>query len=290
MSHDLENYIRRIVDQTDGSRIEKEELYEEMLLHVYLIREEELERGKSMKEANQIAMKTFGNEAQIGDQLQQAMFPFRKELLLFLAILGFIFTFSHYVYVLVEEKTALFHVLAGVLGHSAILFFALNRFYPIHRKIWLSLALLLNLLLLVFNMSFAPFGFAMYSVGYNIYWIVGFLFMVLLNLYLLYRTVLSYHPNSENKTYKRVIHAVNMTLGLAVSLPGIAMFLFTIAFGAPVLILLNFFIPLIIWGILYTVQIYFARRYPKAATGSLVLSILVLGMIFAPWITLYIFN
>ncbi|WP_240377328.1 permease prefix domain 1-containing protein [Bacillus piscicola] len=282
MSHELENYVKRIVDQTDCSKTERDDLYEEMLIHVYMICDEQLEQGKSKEEATEYAMKSFGKEAEIGDRLQQAMFPFRKELLLLLAILGFLFTIGEYLIVLIEEKVALFHVLSGIIGHSLVLFFALNRSYSINRKIWLSLALLLNFLLLVGNATGTPA-----PLGNNIFWMIGFLLMVLLNVFLLYRTALTYETNSHNKRARRVIHAVNITLGLLTALPGLYLLLIAIGFGAPASVLFYVIVPLLVWVLLYTAQVMLARRHPKGALVSLLLSAGVLGFIFMPWLAAF---
>lgn len=282
MSHELKKYVKRIVAQTDCSKSEREDLYEEMLIHVYMIRNEQLEQGKSEKEADREAMRVFGKEAVIGDQLQQAMFPFRKELLLLLAMLGFLFTIGQYLYILIDERVALTHLLSGMVGHSLILFFALNRSFSINRKIWLSLALLLNLLLLLWNGSTASS-----AVGNNSFWMIGFLLMMLLNVFLLYRTALTYQPNSLNIKHRRVIHAVNITLGLLIALPGLFMFLMMIGLGAAATVLWHFFIPFLVWILLYTAQVWLARRYPKIAVGSLVLSVCVLGVIWLPWLAAY---
>ncbi|WP_026702625.1 permease prefix domain 1-containing protein [Salibacterium aidingense] len=207
MTHKLENYVKRIVEQTDCSKSEREDLYEEMLSHVMMRREEERQKGKTEKEAEEEAMKLFGREAKIGDGLQQAMFPYRRELLLLLALLGFLFTFGKYTAVLVQEQTALLPILSGTAGHSAVLFFALNRAFAVNRKIWLALALLLNLLLLLLNMTSFYGG-----------WQPAYLLMIGLNIYLMYRTVLTYERPKEHKTARRIIHVVNITLGLAAGL------------------------------------------------------------------------
>lgn len=279
MSEELEKYVERIVEQTDCSKSEREDLFEEMLIHLSISRDEEIDKGKSEKEASQMAMKSFGKEAELGDQLQQAMFPYRKELLMLLSILGFAFTVGQYLYVMMADQAALLYVLTGLIGHSAVLFFALNQVFPVNRKLWLGLALLLNLLLLLWN------GIVM-SLAIHTHFMVlmGYVLMLLLNIYLLYRTVLTYQVNSRHKKARRTIHTVNITLGLLTALPTAYMYFMFLGFGGPARMLFYFFGPVVGWIILYIVQVFLVRRYPKIAVGSLVLSFLLLSIIWSPWL------
>ncbi|NIK12993.1 permease prefix domain 1-containing protein [Alkalibacillus almallahensis] len=265
--------MKRIAAQTDCSRSEQEDLYEEMLTHVLMRRDEEMEAGKTEKEAEEEAMKMFGKEAHIGDGLQQVMFPYRRELLLLLALLGFLFTFGKYAMVLVQDQTALWYLFVGIIGHSIVLFFALNRTFVVNRKLWLALGLVLNLLFLM----------TQWSTYYN-FSIPALLLMLLLNLYLLYRTVLTYERQKDHIASRRIIHIVNITLSLVGGLAALYIHLIAMGFGAPATILLNVFIPMALWAVLYTVQIRLLPRYPKLMVGSLVLTVLILAYMFWPFI------
>nr|WP_279588363.1 permease prefix domain 1-containing protein [Alkalibacillus almallahensis] len=273
MTRKLEVYVKRIAAQTDCSRSEQEDLYEEMLTHVLMRRDEEMEAGKTEKEAEEEAMKMFGKEAHIGDGLQQVMFPYRRELLLLLALLGFLFTFGKYAMVLVQDQTALWYLFVGIIGHSIVLFFALNRTFVVNRKLWLALGLVLNLLFLM----------TQWSTYYN-FSIPALLLMLLLNLYLLYRTVLTYERQKDHIASRRIIHIVNITLSLVGGLAALYIHLIAMGFGAPATILLNVFIPMALWAVLYTVQIRLLPRYPKLMVGSLVLTVLILAYMFWPFI------
>ncbi|WP_066194620.1 MULTISPECIES: hypothetical protein [Gracilibacillus] len=270
MSKELETYVERIVAHTDCNKADRDDLYEEMLIHLTILRDEHREQGKGLKEANQMAMKSFGKEADLGDQFQQAMFPYRKELLLLLALLGFIFTIGQFLYMMMAEQVVLLYSLTGIIGHSAVLFFALNKEFPVNRKLWLGLALLLNFLLLLWNGSLLS--------GNNGVLFVAYLLILILNVFLLYRTVLTYPTNTSNKKTRRVIHAVNITLGILTILPAAYIYAMAIGFGAPQTMFFYLLGPIIGWIILYSAQVLLARRYPKTSLGSLVLS---LGMLSA---------
>ncbi|WP_029329180.1 hypothetical protein [Lentibacillus jeotgali] len=259
--------MKRIAAQTDCSRSERDDLYEEMLTHVLMRRDEEMEAGKTEEEAEE--------GAHIGDGLQQAMFPYRRELLLLLALLGFLFTFGKYITVLVQEQTALWYLLVGTVGHSAVLFFALNRTFAVNRKLWLALGLVLNLLFLITQWSWAT---------YYDFLVPALLLMLLLNLYLVYRTVLTYEQQKEHKMSRRIIHIVNITLALVGGLAALYISLIAMGFGASAGILLHVFIPMALWAVLYTVQIQLLPRYPKLMVGSLALTVLILTYMFWPLI------
>ncbi|WP_240378012.1 permease prefix domain 1-containing protein [Bacillus piscicola] len=271
--------MKRIAAQTDCSRSERADLYEEMLTHVLMRRDEEMEAGKTEEEAEEEAMKMFGKEAHIGDSLQQAMFPYRRELLLLLALLGFLFTFGKYITVLVQEQTALWYLLVGTVGHSAVLFFALNRTFAVNRKLWLALALVLNLLFLLTQWQ---------SWTYSSFLNPARPLMILLNLYLLYRTALTYERQKEHKMSRRLIHIVNITLSLVGGLAALYIYLVAMGFGASAAILLHVFIPMAVWAVLYTVQIRLLPHYPKLVVGSLILTVLILASVFWPLIVPFV--
>ncbi|MGY4691643.1 permease prefix domain 1-containing protein [Salibacterium sp. K-3] len=275
MTRKLEDYVKRIAAQTDCSRAERDDLYEELLSHVLMRRDEEMAAGKTEEEAEEEAMTMFGQEARIGDGLQQAMFPFRRELLLALAVLCFMFTFGKYISSLVQTREALWFVLLGTVGHSAVLFFALNRTFAVKRKLWLALALVLNLLFLVPQWSGLGF-FGSGSLGPVLPLIL------LLNLYLLYCTVLTYERKKEHKKSRRIIHIVNITLGLGCGLSVSYISLIAMGFGVSAAILLHVLIPMLLWAVLYAAQVLLLPRYPKLIMGSLVLTILILTYMFWP--------
>ncbi|SFQ14335.1 permease prefix domain 1-containing protein [Salibacterium halotolerans] len=281
MTRKLEAYVKRIAAQTDCSRSERDDLYEELLSHVLIRRDEEIEAGKTEDEAEEEAMAMFGKEARIGDGLQQAMFPFRRELLLALAVLCFMFTFGKYISSLVQTREALWFVLYGTVGHSAVLFFALNRVFAVNRKLWLALALVLNLLFLVPQWGGLGF-FGSGSLGPVLPLIL------LLNLYLLYRTVLTYEQKKKHKKSRRVIHIFNITLGLAGGAAALYIHLIAMGFGASAAVLLRVLIPMLLWAVLYTVQTLLLPRFPKLVLGSLVLTVLILAYMFWPIIFPYV--
>lgn len=91
MTQDLRRFVEKTVQQIEGNQQEKDDLYEELLIHLELSKEEFINAGLSDKEAEKKAMEHFGNETEVGGQIQQAMFPFRKEMMRALAIGSLLF-------------------------------------------------------------------------------------------------------------------------------------------------------------------------------------------------------
>ncbi|SFE74636.1 hypothetical protein [Alteribacillus iranensis] len=281
MDHKVEEFVKKLVDETDVQKEERDGLYNKWLNQVYRIRDEYLKQGKSLEDATHDAMETFEKEGKRRERLAQAI-PVRKEWLVLLAGVGFLFTIGQYLYVLIGEKVALFHLLSNIVGHSVVLFLALYRPFLRQRKIWLSLALLFHVLLLIGNAAVHPA-----ARGDHPLWFIGFGGMVLFNVILLYRTVLAYPKDSRTKTHRRILHLVNITLGLITGIPAVFVYWFMIAFGMPAQILFYFFVPLIGWILLYIAQVLLARRYPKAAVSSLALTVIMLGLLWWPWLAGY---
>src|SRR5690554_224468 len=106
MNPRFHRFIDKIIKQTDGNQAEKDDLYEELMVHLEMSSEQFLKEGFNEKQAEQKAMEHFGGAEEIGNQIQQAMFPFRKEMLLTLAVASIICSFSVYLAWLLLENHA----------------------------------------------------------------------------------------------------------------------------------------------------------------------------------------
>ncbi|WP_054706345.1 permease prefix domain 1-containing protein [Bacillus sp. JCM 19041] len=240
MSSKIDAYLQRIINQTDCTKHERKDMYEEMHGHLTMLRQEYIDEGYTKKEAEEMAMKEFGHEAVIGDGLQQAMFPYRRELLLVLALGSYLFICVQYFYVLLTENVANNWMFIPSIAHVLLLFFALNQTYVVNRKLWLNLSLVLNLILM--------FLFAFPDFAYNPTWSIVFYVLLALTIFLIYRTALTYSSGGNNLVHKRVIHVVNITIGFLITV-GTGFFSFWLSLiWWPTLVLLNFLIPYVIWS------------------------------------------
>ncbi|KQL56383.1 MULTISPECIES: permease prefix domain 1-containing protein [Bacillaceae] len=256
MSAKMNTYLLRIVNQTDCPKEERQDMFDEMYDHLTLIKQTYVEQGYTEKEAEEMAMKEFGHEATIGDGLQQAMFPYRRELLLILALGSYLFVCVQYFSILFVENVANYWLFMPAIAHALILFFSLNKTYIVNRKLWLNLSLVLHLLLMF------VFAFPHFNDGLS--WHIVFYSILGGTIFLIYRTALTYSFGNSSVIKKRIIHTVNITIGFLL-LIGIGFILFAfLLFGDlhPIL-LLNMSFPFIIWGIVYAIQIRLANKSSK---------------------------
>lgn len=278
MKSRLQHYVENIVTHTECSEKEKEDLYEELMTHLELARDEFINEGLTLKEAEEKAMELFGAEGEIGSQLQQAIFPFRKEMLLTLALSSILFTISAYLASLFLEGNANI----GWLGISMILggfllFLPLNQHYHLNKKLWLNSLLILQILNLLYGLLIVSSLPNNSNVGLTIWvWL-----NIALAIILVYRTTVY----DYRERYYKIIHGINIVSGMII-IGG------TLFFGLSVMIMAGsippklyiFLIPFAIWLVLYVVQMELARKYRKVAYFMSSLPFIMIMFIFL-WMT-----
>lgn len=72
----IETYINQIVSELGCDKKEKQEIVDEIKDHLYLLKNEYLEQGLSDKEATNLALESFGEQNQLKNGFQEAIFPF----------------------------------------------------------------------------------------------------------------------------------------------------------------------------------------------------------------------
>ncbi|MDQ0207915.1 permease prefix domain 1-containing protein [Alkalicoccobacillus murimartini] len=280
MNHDLESYVQAIVKQTDCTKDDYEDLYEELLDHVKMIRDEHIERGDTLREATEKAKKQFGDEATIGNDLQHSMFPFRRELLYVLAIAGFLFTVGLYVYFLATEQLTLpFELGLGVVSHSLILFFAMNTTYRVNRRRWLNTALIFHLAVLVYN-SYGPI-----NLFYDGQYLLPMLLIGIacLNIGIIFLTALT-GPGVGRTVF---IHLINIPIGLVLSAKAIILGFGGLIFGASFLYLIGMAFPVYIWIGLYVIQ-YISIKKNRMLSVSIALCLSIILVLYSVFSFFYI--
>lgn len=286
MKTKFERYIRKIVNQTDCTKEEKEDMYEEMLVHLEMSKADLIKQGHAPKEAEKIAIDLFGNEWEIGTQIQQALFPYRKELMLTLSIVSILYTFSVYSLQLFQNGDAYIGwLLFSILTSATLLSLTLNLLVSINRKIWINTALVTHTLVYLYGWGVASaLDFTMLPLFSMIIAVI-----LLLSLYLIYKTALvlpSYSGKSLRKAKR--LHLFNITIGvliLATTIFYIYIFLIFASEMEPIMLLLC--IPAVLWIILYILQIKLLKKHPKSSTGCTVLQVLLILVIVLTLFTLY---
>lgn len=264
--NEIDKYIKKIVDQTDCTKAEKEDLTEELTTHLEILLEEQLDKGLSENEAIQESIKQFGSENFIGEQLQQAMFPYRRELLVILGLSFIVLSFSIFYYVLFFEQEALnTELIINVFVGSSLLLITLSNTFNSKRKLLTNCIITLAIICSVLNGLTIGFTEAQYLTTFisicNYVLILGFIIM----LYII--TLRNGKANLPLPTLRKQIHAVNITAGLVllgVSMFFIAGFLMMVGWNIMMLVML---IPLCIWLYLYILQIKYYAKIGKLVYG-----------------------
>ncbi|MFC9447259.1 VanZ family protein [Bacillus cereus] len=69
----IEKYIKSIVQKTNLSQSDRDELYFEIYDHLTSLKQEFLDQGKSEKEATTLAIQNFGEASTLGTEIEKAM-------------------------------------------------------------------------------------------------------------------------------------------------------------------------------------------------------------------------
>lgn len=258
-------YVEKIVRETDATREEKEDLREELLIHLELSYAEKRQEGYSEKEAERLVLEDFGISAEIGSQIQEAMFPYRKTMIRALAIVSIIFSIAVYVsQLLIYEDAYIGWLLFSVIVGTILLIFTIQPISVLNRRFWMNSLLLVHLFVYIYGMLIAT------SLEGEVPVVLIFLswFIILFSIVLIYRTTIFDVPADK---YTKVFHALNLTTGVVV----IAITLFfvwaALVFGGfesnPFMLMI--FIPFLIWLISYIVGGQFILRQKKMIAYSI---------------------
>lgn len=260
----FKRYVEKIVQQTDAPSDEKEDLRVELLIHLELSYAQLIKDGYSEQQAQRSVLESFGESESIGNQIQQAMFPYRKAMMLTLAVASLLFSFTVYLGQLFFEGDAyIAWLLLSVIVSACLLTFTLQPMPFLNRRIWVNSLLLIHLFVYLFGMLMAT------GVESTISMLLIFLawFIVLLAIVLIYRTTIFDYQSSKQilKKQVKILHALNITAGIfimAVTLFFLwAVFAFASLELSPFMFLI--FVPLLIWIVSYIVGMQLIAKNKK---------------------------
>ncbi|MFS0783003.1 permease prefix domain 1-containing protein [Bacillus sp. 1P06AnD] len=258
----LEKYVHSICMHTDCSKTEKEELKEEMLDHLESLKQDYLNQGFSEEEALKKCISSFGDSAILGTLLQEAIYPLRKRLLIWLSIVLTAVTSSLYIMYAIELKEAvdtLYFFLLPALG------LLLSSSFP--AKKWNRKFLIGSLLVLVVLSTALNFMVSS-QLNYNLIGTILYYsnFLVALSaIVLIYMTVLhQQHTSISTSGSQKRLHMINITSGITIGIACLFIAYSFLLFGASLLILLLISIPMSVWALLYYLQIKYKERLGKA--------------------------
>jgi len=255
MNKTFNDFIQQIISKIDGSETEKEDIYEELMIHLTLTYEQLLEEGYTEKQAEKLTIEKFGDFNDIGHQMQEAMFPFRKQMVTLLAIISLLYTFVTYgMQLFIDGDAYIGWLLFSVITSTILLFIGLQVFPTLNRKIWLNTIFLLHSFVYLYGSFLSS---SLTNVFATILYICSWI-IILFTIFLIYRATIfdfSYQKKRMSKHVK-FFHAFNISIGIIAT--GISLFflwaflLFAETFEIGYL---TFVIPILIWIIAYIVQI-----------------------------------
>lgn len=258
-------YVERIVQETDTTKEEKEDLREELLIHLELSYAAKRKEGYSEEDAKRIVVEDFGISGVIGDQIQEAMFPYRKMMMLTLSITSILFSISVYLgHLFVYKDAYMIWLLLSIMISTSLLVLTIQPIEFLNRRSWRNSLLLLHLFVYLYGMLMAT------SLEGEIAIVVTIVswFIILFSLALIYRTTIF---DVQIDKYTKIFHALNLTVGVFI----IALTLFfvwaALAFSVFEwnLMMLLIFLPFTIWLIAYVAGGRFIARRKKMIAYSL---------------------
>lgn len=269
MNATFHDFVDKLVKQTDGNQVNKNDLYEEIMSHLEKSRAQFIKDGFDERQAEQKAIENYRSISGVDGQVQQVISPHENRMLLILAIASVIYSFViSSIWLYLDHDTNIVWFLISVTNSSFVYLCAVKPIYSLSRKLWLNIILIIHMFIYIFG-AFLIFGL---KGPISIILALLSLFIILLSIVLVSLTTVNNKQPNKHKLSKQIklLHALNITAGI-------------ITFGATILILwllLGFsgemtlgrtviFLPLFIWLISYFLQIKFITKNKKQVAYAL---------------------
>lgn len=281
----FERFVNNVVQETDCSRDEREDLFEELLVHLECAASDYQRNGYSEKEAEQMAMASFGDGKYVGKTLQQAMYPYRRQMLLVLSVSSLLLTYGLYLSQLfVMGDMHIGWLLLGVVTSSSLLFLTLRPVVSLNRRAVMNTLLVIHLTVMAAGLLLAMDLYKPYSTIFLVY--DGL--VLLLGLVLIFRTTIYDVPATDVnlQTGTRILHYYNLFMGLLL-VCGTLFFLYVYMIFATdgYLGLWKLAVPLVVWGIVYGLQLSLLKRHrQRTAWVMAALQLVMPFALFGLWI------
>ncbi|MFC5602849.1 permease prefix domain 1-containing protein [Sporosarcina koreensis] len=263
MNQVFHRFVEGIVRETDSNQEEREDLYEELLSHLECSFKDYQKQGYSNEEAMRTVMTNFGDERKIGQQLQQAMYPYRREMMLGLSVASLLYAYGVYLsQLLIMGDAHILWLVVAVLSSTALLLLTVRPVSSLNRRLWMNSLLLIHILIFFYGLLLATDVYHPVSIGLTI---IASL-ILLLAIVLVYRTTIYDFSSNRQRSAKdaKRLHFINITTGIFVVfviLFFLWAFLFFSAEMSPAVFII--FIPLVIWIVSYASQMHLLSRQKK---------------------------
>lgn len=262
MKQPFQRFVEGIVRETDSNHEERKDLYEELLSHLECSFIDYQKQGLSEEEAMRTAMTNFGEEREIGKQLQQAMYPYRREMMLSLSVASLLFAYSVYACQLfVMGDAPIPWLIVAVFISTAILVMTVRPVSSLNRRLWMNSMLLIHIMTFFYGFLLATDVYPPLSTGLSI--ISGLI--LLLAIVLVYRTTIYDYSSKRQQLVKdaKRFHFINITTGIFIVFATLFFLWAFLLFGdmSPKVFIL--FIPLVLWIVSYASQLQLLSKQKK---------------------------
>lgn len=243
--------LDQIVRASDIQKSERLDLRDELISHIEASKSALIKQGFSDEQAEEQALLKLGTPEEIGEEIQQAVYPYRKSMLYNLAGFSLGFTFITYLMSLfINFDAHMIWLILSLLINLAILFTNYSH-NPLYSERYILNLLLVSHLIIHFYALLILLSIDHFS---SFILLSLWLLIFLLSLTLIYR-VTAIDSTDRSDVFEQTTHILNFIL--AFFIVGLSLFVawaFT-AFGlvTPSMILL--ILPTLIWLGLYIIQI-----------------------------------
>ncbi|MBN6185492.1 hypothetical protein JQN58_00655 [Aneurinibacillus sp. BA2021] len=257
----FDRYIEKILDRVECSSHERDDMREEIRSHLEAARDSYQEQGYVEEEAVRKAITDFGMEEEIGEELQQAIFPYRNELLTTMGAGMLLYGTSGYLHGLFSYGQAhLIWIACSMFVGVTLILAALYPARAAERKVGMGSLYAFMLLCVFFGFLVLESAEAWYAKP--LYALGGLLGIGALALIFLTACKDAKGQKESKREQKRriLIHLFNLISGIPVCGLGMLMVYGGLLFGGVTPFLLFPLGMMIFWAISYWAQYYMRTR------------------------------
>lgn len=262
----FEKHVRKILQEMQSSKEEREELGEELLTHLYSMKAEFIEQGDSEKRAERRALEEFGGAKLVGNGLQETMYPMQRGLLYLIGIGTILFGFFlHLVYITQVSEPSKDWLLVQFAFGTTVTLVAMNISW-LGRYYW-SVNVLIYLTA-CWN-GFNYFVVIQFPTSQSIPLIIYIISIILISFIFMVRN--AYYSTAridqaeKKKKVKLASHGINLMFGLVLSTAALFATWAGLAFGEINWRILSPLGSIVGWLLFYKYQMKFISKRPIVA-------------------------
>ncbi|MGM0847216.1 MAG: permease prefix domain 1-containing protein [Bacillota bacterium] len=282
----INHHIQKVLQHVEGSSEERQELVDEMKDHLLSAKEEYVEQGFSEEEAERKAIADFGGDSEVGDQLQESISPYRKDVLIGLGLASIVYAVGVFLHGVTQINEP--HPIWLTIFFSMGVFMTVTGFYPsiaAGRKILMTVLLFLYFPLIFWGLLIIDTTDKWYKGPLEVLAGILAVFVIVLLFMTLLRSGKTVSLDKSTRKKRMFYHTINILLGIV-----IVPFAFIFGMGALIFGGLNpmLFLPLglvLFWSVSYRMQMKFYQKKPTVSIGFLSADFLVVLLVMLRYIT-----